>query len=117
MEEEFDGLLLATKQFLSRGFSDYFESQGGEGYVGLMSTGWIATNYEAGEPLPYSGELVFDIGFESGSPLQPSSFYWNIIEGFDFVDYLRHYVWLTAPSDSLFHFASEVEWDFVNGQI
>jgi len=115
-EEEWGSLLMATKKFLTQSLSDYYESDPDSDFIGLQAVQWNEKTFSEGEENPYAGIVQFDIAFMDGASLMPNSAYWTIINGFDFNDYLRHYEWLEPPSDSIFHYASRVDWNFVNSK-
>lgn len=111
---EWEGLLMATKKFLTDSFLEFYEGNTESVFVGLQQVEWVFTNYDETLDKPYNGELQFDIAFMDGAQLQPNSNYWTVINTFDFSDYLRNYVWVEYPHDSLFHYASEMDWNFIN---
>jgi hypothetical protein len=113
-KEEWAGLLMATKKFLTFQLQDYYKDDTTAEFVGLQEVSWMSTTYDEEMESPYVGELQLDVAFMDGSTLMANSGYWEIINGFDFDDYLRNYVWLEFPDDSLFHYADRVAWNFVN---
>ena len=114
-EEEYTGLLLATKKFLTDSMSAVFASQPDTNFVGLMNNVWVSTSYTPGTDVPYAGEMQFSIAFMEGSTVLPeSSQYWDVINALNFSDFIRKYLWLAQPGDSIFHYTTYVEWSYIN---